>query len=112
MPHWRPIPASLDASARTLGRSAAGTLFSVHLPLIRPALGAAAILVFVECMKELPLTLLLRPLNLETLSTHVYAEAARGTYEEGAIAALTIVLVGLLPVILLSRLSQSRHGPA
>ena len=64
---------------------------------------AAALLVFVDTMKELPATLLLRPLNFDTLSTWLYAEAARGTYEEGAVAALAIVLAGLLPVILLAR---------
>lgn len=100
------ISVTLDQSARTLGETAAGTLRRVHLPLIRPALGAAAILVFVDCMKELPATLLLRPLNFETLATHLYGEAARGTYEDGAIAALAIVLAGLLPVILLARLSS------
>ena len=104
------VPRSLDQSARTLGRTAGGALPSVHLPLIRPALGAAAILVFVDCMKELPATLLLRPLNFETLATHLYGEAARGTYEDGAIAALVIVLAGLLPVLVLARLSRSAHG--
>ena len=100
------VPHSLDQSARTLGRTAGGTLVGVHLPLIRPALGAAAILVFVDCMKELPATLLLRPLNFETLATHLYGEAARGTHENGAIAALAIVLAGLLPIIVLARLSR------
>lgn len=100
------IPRSLDHSARLLGRSPGKTLREIHLPLMRPALGAAAILVFVDCMKELPATLLLRPLNFETLATHLYGEAARGTYEEGAIAALAIVLVGLLPVIVLARLGR------
>ena len=71
-------------SARTLGETATGAFRRVHLPLIRPALGAAAILVFVDCMKELPATLLLRPLNFETLATHLYGEASRGTYEDGA----------------------------
>ncbi|WP_291744958.1 iron ABC transporter permease [Bauldia sp.] len=99
------VSVTLDHSARTLGETATGTLRRIHLPLIRPALGAAAILVFVDCMKELPATLLLRPLNFETLATHLYGEAARGTYEDGAVAALAIVLVGLLPVILLARLS-------
>ena len=75
----------------------------VHLPLSRPALAAAGLLVFVDCMKELPATLLRRPLNFETLATHLYGEAARGTYEEAAIAAWAIVLVGILPVILLAR---------
>ena len=59
--------------------------------------------VFVDAMKELPATLLLRPMNFDTLATWLYAEAARGTYEEGAVAALAIVLAGLLPVILLAR---------
>lgn len=104
------IPLALDQSARTLGRSASATLRHIHLPLLRPALGAAALLVFVDCMKELPATLLLRPLNFETLATHLYAEASRGTYEDGAIAALAIVLAGLLPVILLARLSRPAIG--
>lgn len=97
------IPASLEQAARTLGETSGGTLRRVHLPLLRPALAASALLVFVDTMKELPATLLLRPLNFETLATWLYGEAARGTYEEGAVAALTIVLAGLLPVILLSR---------
>ena len=100
------IAPSLDQAARTLGSSPTDTLLRVHLPLIRPALGAAALLVFVDCMKELPATLLLRPLNFETLATHLYGEAARGTYEDGAIAALCIVLFGLVPVMLLARLSR------
>ena len=100
------LPMSLDYASRTLGQTATGTIARVHLPLIRPALGAAALLVFVDCMKELPATLLLRPLNFETLATHLYGEAARGTYEDGSIAALAIVLFGLIPVILLARLSR------
>jgi iron(III) transport system permease protein len=97
---------SLDCAARALGQTATGALWRVHLPMLRPALGAAALLVFVDCMKELPMTLLLRPLNYETLATHLYGEAARGSYEDGAVAALCIVLVGLAPVILLGRFSR------
>jgi len=97
------IPASLEQASRLLGETGTGTLARVHLPLLRPALAAAALLVFVDAMKELPATLLLRPMNFESLATWLYAEAARGTYEEGAIAALLIVAVGLLPVILLAR---------
>ena len=67
------------------------------------AIAAAALLVFVDTMKELPATLLLRPVNFETLATWLYAEAARGTYEEGAVAALAIVIAGLIPVVLLAR---------
>jgi iron(III) transport system permease protein len=97
------ISPSLDQAGRTLGSTAGGVLRRIHLPLLRPALAAAALLVFVDCMKELPATLLLRPLNVDTLATHLYAEAVRGTYEDGAIAALLIILAGLAPVILLSR---------
>lgn len=97
------IPPSLEQASRLLGESSGGTLRRVHLPLLKPALAASALLVFVDAMKELPATLLLRPLNFETLSTWLYAEAARGTYEEGAVAALAIVAAGLLPVILLAR---------
>jgi iron(III) transport system permease protein len=97
---------SLDGAARALGETATGAMRRVHLPLVRPALGAAALLVFVDCMKELPATLLLRPLNFETLATHLYGEAARGTYEDGAVAATCIILVGLIPVILLARLGR------
>lgn len=106
------IPPSLDQAARGLGDSPGTMLWRVHLPLLRPALAAAALLVFVDAMKELPATLLLRPLNFETLATWLYADAARGAYEDGAVAALLIVLAGLLPVILLARtgLAWGREG--
>ena len=100
---------SLDSAARALGESAGGAMRRVHLPLLRPALGGAALLVFVDCMKELPATLLLRPLNFETLATHLYGEAARGTYEDGSVAAICIILVGLVPVIMLARLGRRRQ---
>lgn len=104
------IGTTLDMAARSLGERPGGVVRRIHMPLLRPALGTAALLVFVDCMKELPATLMLRPLNFETLASHVYAEAARGTYEDGALAALLIVLVGLVPVILLARLSRPRQG--
>lgn len=103
------IPLSLDQAAHTLGCTSFQTFLKIHWPLLKPALGAAALLVFVDAMKELSATLLLRPLNFETLSTWLYAEAARGTYEEGAIAALLIVLAGLLPVIFLAK-TQFKNG--
>ncbi len=98
------IPPALEQAARLLGESPAGTLRRVHLPLLQPAIATGALLVFVDVMKELPATLLLRPANFDTLATWLYAEAARGTYEEGAIAALAIVLAGLVPVALLARM--------
>ncbi|OYY58923.1 MAG: hypothetical protein B7Y61_24265 [Rhizobiales bacterium 35-66-30] len=94
-------------AARSLGCSQRATVRRIHLPLLRPALATAALMVFVDGMKELPATLLLRPLGVETLATHIYAEAARSTYEDGALAALLIVLVGLAPVILLARVSRA-----
>jgi iron(III) transport system permease protein len=97
------IPIALDQLARSLGQSPLGVLLRVDLPLLRPALYTSALIVFVETMKELPITLLLRPLNVETLATWLYGEAARGTYEEGAIAALLIILASVLPVVLLTR---------
>jgi iron(III) transport system permease protein len=103
------IPASIEHAARLLGEGVNGTLRRVHLPLLRPALATAALLVFVDSMKELPATLMLRPMNFDTLATWLYGEAARGSYEEGAIAALGIVLAGLLPVMLLARM-QTKYS--
>ena len=97
------VSPSMDAAAQTLGASFRRVLWQVHLPMLKPALATGALLVFVDCMKELPATLLLRPLGFETLATHLYGDAIRGTYEDGAIAALLIVVAGILPVIVLTR---------
>ena len=97
------VPASLDQAAASLGADGWTRLWRVQLPLLRPALTAAALLVLVDSLKELPATLMLRPMNFETLSTWLYAEAARGSYEDGAIAGLLIVVAGLLPVAWLAR---------
>ncbi|MEX2661568.1 MAG: iron ABC transporter permease [Vicinamibacterales bacterium] len=102
------VSPSLDEAARTLGETAGRRLRRIHLPLTRPAIVSAALLVFVDCMKELPATLLLRPLGFETLATHLYGEAVRGTYEDAAVAALLIVIVGLVPVVVLARLGDPR----
>lgn len=105
------VPTEIDDVARTLGTRPAGIAWLIHLPLTRPALGGAALLVFVDCLKELPATLLLRPLNVETLSTYIYQFATRGNFEEGAMAALLIVAVGILPVIHLTRFSEIAPAP-
>ncbi|PLX36363.1 MAG: iron ABC transporter permease [Hyphomicrobiales bacterium] len=102
----------LDMAARALGRSSLRTLVEVHLPMIKPALATAAMLVFVDCMKELPATILLRPFNFDTLSTTVYAAASREAFEDGAVAALTIVAVGLIPVIMLAHTSATSFRDA
>ena len=96
------VTPNLAAAARTLGRTSTGALRDVHLPLIRPAIATAGLLVFVDCMKELPATLILRPFNFDTLATHVYTYASLDLLEESALAALTIVLCGLIPVMLLN----------
>ncbi|MEI8152461.1 MAG: iron ABC transporter permease [Hyphomicrobiales bacterium] len=97
------ISTDMDDAARSFGSRPADLLWAIHLPLLRPALWGAALLVFVDCLKELPATLLLRPLNVETLATYVYQFAARGNFEEGSLAALLIVLVGIVPVIWMAR---------
>jgi iron(III) transport system permease protein len=101
---YRRIRPQMDWSARSMGAGRARILTHVHLPQLFPALSAAALLVFLDAMKELPATLLLRPFNRETLATALYAEASRGTYEEGAVAALALVVIGL-PVIALLTLT-------
>ena len=97
----------LDDAARSLGRTPSGLLKDVHLPLLRPAIGAGMLLVFVDSMKELPATLLLRPFNFDTLATHVYTLASLDLFEEAAPAALSIVLIGLVPVIVLNKVINS-----
>lgn len=103
------ISPHLDMASRTLGRTALRTLFQVNLPIIKPVLLSAALLVFVDCMKELPATILLRPFNFETLSTTVYTAASHEVFEDAALPALAIVLVGLIPVILLASTSASTY---
>ncbi len=102
------IPASLDDAARMLGTSDVGTLARVHWPLLRRSTAAAALLVFVDVMKELPATLVLRPFNSDTLAVVAYQLARDERLGEAAVPCLALVLVGLLPVVLLSRTLRSR----
>ena len=97
------IRPSMDYAARSLGESSLSTLRRVHIPMIRSGMLTAALIVFVDIMKELPATLLLRPFNFETLATHVYYFASDEMLRESSMAALMIVVAGLGPVILLSR---------
>ena len=99
------VSPSLDMAARTLGYRASETLLRYHVPLIRGGMLTAVIIVFVDCMKELPATLILRPFNFETLATHVYWFASDEMLGEAALGSLAIVLVGLLPVVLLSTMT-------
>ena len=93
----------LDMAARTLGRTSGQTLRTVLLPMMRPATLTAALLVFIESMKELSATIMLRPFNFNTLATLVYEDASRAKIEDASVPALIIVLAGLVPVVIVSR---------
>jgi len=102
------VPRHLDEAARGLGADRLDVLARVHVPLMRTGLATAALLVFVEVMKELPATLLLRPLGGDTLAVAVWQATTESLFETAALPALMIVLVGLLPVALMVRLSGRR----
>ncbi|UXN73775.1 hypothetical protein N8D56_24225 [Devosia sp. A8/3-2] len=99
---------SMLHAGRVLGQSGLGLLLRVDLPTLMPAIVSAATLVFVEIVKELPATLLLRPLGVDTLATLVYGRANAGLFAQAAMPALFIVLAGLVPVILATRLGDRR----
>lgn len=105
------ISTDLDDAARALGADRARVLADVHLPLLRPGLLTAALLVLVEVMKELPATALLRPLGRDTLAITVYEATKDSRLDAAALPALLIVLAGLVPVILLVR-SMRTDGAA
>ena len=94
---------NITAASRVLGQSKYSTLVKIQLPIIKPALIMSALLVFVDSMKELPATLILRPFKFDTLATHVYTYASLSQIEEAALPALTIVIAGLIPIILINR---------
>lgn len=97
------VTPAMEHAARTLGHSPTATLRRVHLPMIRGSLLTGGLLVFVDTMKELPATLVLRPFNFDTLATFVYQYASDEALEACAPAALAIVITGLIPVLLLAR---------
>lgn len=103
------VTPNMDMVSRSLGYTQTQTLIKVHLPIISKGLMTAALVVFVDCMKELPATLILRPFNFDTLATHVYQFASDELLEESALSALLIVAVGVIPVILLSRSIDSKN---
>lgn len=105
------IRSSLDDASATLGASRSKTLFRVHAPLLKGSVLAAALLVFVDVTKELPATIILRPFDFDTLAVRVYQLAADERLSEASTGALMIILVGLIPVIMLSRaIGSSRPG--
>ena len=97
------ITPAMDASARSLGSTPFDTFIRVHLPVLRPSVLAACLLVFVDVMKELPVTLVLRPFNFDTLAVIAYQMASDERLDQAALPALTIVAAGVIPVALLSR---------
>ena len=98
---------TLDDAARSLGETPGGVVRRVHLPLLRPSLVVATLLVFVDAMRELPATLLLRPFNFDTLATRVYWLASDEKLVEASSAALLIIAVGIGPALLANRLASS-----
>lgn len=96
------VTANMDGAARTLGAGPLSTLRRVHLPMLKGSIMTAALLVFVDCMKELPMTVILRPFDFGTLATFVHQYASDEMLPEAALAALTIVAAGIVPVIILS----------
>ncbi len=100
---FQKLPLSLDHAARTLGRTGGQTVRTILLPVMRPAVLTAALLVFIETIKELSATILLRPFNFNTLATLVYEDASRSQVPDAAVPALIIVLAGLVPVVIVSR---------
>lgn len=111
-PGFARITPAMDAAARSLGASAADTLRRVHLPLLTRSAAAAFLLVFVDVMKELPATLVMRPFNFDTLATQTYQFARDERLAEAALPSLAIVLVGLAPMLLLARASARLAAPS
>ncbi len=100
------VPPSLAMAARSLGRTRGQTLKEVYAPLIRTSVGSALLLVFVDCVKELPATMLLRPFNFDTLATRVHDQASLENLGDASPGALMIVAVGLVAVGLLARANK------
>ncbi|WP_300032489.1 iron ABC transporter permease [uncultured Roseobacter sp.] len=104
------VPANMDAAARSLGQTPGGTLRRVHLPILAPSLLTALLIVFVDVMKELPATLIMRPFNFDTLAVQAYRLASDERLEGAAVPSLVIVAIGLLPVILICRQVGRQRG--
>ncbi len=100
------VPPSLPQAARSLGRSAGGALQAVYLPLMQRSVATALLVVFVDCVKELPATLLLRPFNYDTLATRVHEKASLENLGDAAPAAILVMLVGLAAVALMARANR------
>ena len=102
------IPSNMDQAARSLGFTPIKVMQKVHIPMLKTSLLTALLLVFVDVMKELPATLILRPFNFNTLAMRAYELASDERLADASLASIAIVLVGLLPVILLTRSMQTK----
>ncbi|WP_250043429.1 iron ABC transporter permease [Phaeovulum sp. NW3] len=102
------VSPSLPMAARSLGRTAGGALREVYLPLMKGSVGSALLLVFVDCVKELPATMLLRPFNYETLATRVHEKASLENLGDASPAALLVMVVGLVAVAILARTNRGQ----
>lgn len=103
---FKRIPVHIDDVARTLGRTRRGVIAMVHLPLLRRSLLMSAAIVFVDVLKELPATLIVRPFNFDTLAVRVYQLASDERLSEAATGSLLIVAIGLVPIFLLTRFTD------
>lgn len=103
------ITSSMDEAARSLGVGSRQIVTRVHLPLLRGGIATAAVLVFVDIMKEMPITLMTRPFGWETLAIRIFEMTSEGEWRRAALPAIALVIAGLIPVLLLVRTSDSGH---
>ena len=101
------ITANMDEAARSLGSNSRDIVLRVHLPLLRGGIATAAVLVFVDIMKEMPITLMTRPFGWDTLAIRIFEMTSEGEWQRAALPAITLVIAGLIPVVLLMRSSES-----
>ncbi len=104
------ITRSIDEAARNLGTGSGGLLTRVHLPMLRTSLLTAAVLVFVDIMKEMPITLMTRPFGWDTLAIRVFEMTSEGEWERAALPSLAIVIAGIIPILLLTWRGSHSHG--
>ena len=104
------IKTSLDDAAASLGTGPMTRMVRIHIPLLWPSIGAGALLVLIDVMKELPMTLVLRPFDLNTLATRIYDLVRDERLAEAALPALSLVIIGLVPVYLISRNMRGKEG--
>ena len=100
------VTRSIDETARTLGTRGLGLLRRIYVPILRGGILTAGILVLVDVMKEMPITLMTRPFGMETLAVKIFELTSEGEWHRAALPAVTLVLIGLIPVALLTRLSE------